>query len=158
MNWEAIGAVGEVLGAIGVIITLIYLASQLRQNTRELRSSRHESYSLLAFSVNEFRAEHAQTIAKHFAGEELTEAELIVVNANAQKLFLIMETTFLHYQEGTLAKDVFEARMVGLASIMANAPIRAIWDESKNYGFTAEFVELVESHIPNDAGSAAAER
>ena len=37
MNWEAIGAVGETLGAAGVIVTLIYLASQLRQNTRALK-------------------------------------------------------------------------------------------------------------------------
>lgn len=31
MNWEAIGAIGETLGAIAVIATLIYLASQIRQ-------------------------------------------------------------------------------------------------------------------------------
>lgn len=39
MNWEAIGAIGETLGAIGVIVTLVYLAAQLRQNTRALRSN-----------------------------------------------------------------------------------------------------------------------
>ncbi len=33
MNWEAIGAIGEIAGAIGVIVTLMYLAIQLRQNT-----------------------------------------------------------------------------------------------------------------------------
>ena len=33
MNWEAIGAVAELLGAIGVIVSLIYLASQVRRNT-----------------------------------------------------------------------------------------------------------------------------
>jgi hypothetical protein len=27
MNWEAIGAVAELLGALGVIISLVYLAS-----------------------------------------------------------------------------------------------------------------------------------
>lgn len=32
--WEAIGATGEVLGAIGVIITLAYLATQVRQSSR----------------------------------------------------------------------------------------------------------------------------
>ena len=39
MNWEAIGAVGEILGAIGVIVTLGYLASQIRQNSKLLRAS-----------------------------------------------------------------------------------------------------------------------
>lgn len=36
MNWDAIGAVGEVLGAAGVIATLAYLGVQLRQNSRNL--------------------------------------------------------------------------------------------------------------------------
>jgi hypothetical protein len=30
MNWDAIGAVGEIVGAIAVVATLIYLASQVR--------------------------------------------------------------------------------------------------------------------------------
>ena len=43
MNWEAIGAVGEVLGALGVIATLSYLAVQIRQNTRTVRSATHQA-------------------------------------------------------------------------------------------------------------------
>lgn len=39
MNWEAIGAVGEILGAAGVIITLVYLAVQVRQNSVLLERS-----------------------------------------------------------------------------------------------------------------------
>jgi hypothetical protein len=33
MNWEAIGAVGETLGALAVVLTLAYLARQMRQET-----------------------------------------------------------------------------------------------------------------------------
>ena len=39
MNWDAIGAVGEVLGAIAVVGTLAYLALQIRQNTERERLS-----------------------------------------------------------------------------------------------------------------------
>jgi len=38
MNWEAIGAIGEIAGAIAVIVTIGYLAIQIRQNTSALRS------------------------------------------------------------------------------------------------------------------------
>lgn len=38
MNWDAIGAVGEVVGAIAVVATLFYLALQIRQNTRMSRA------------------------------------------------------------------------------------------------------------------------
>lgn len=43
MNWEAIGAVANLFAALGVIATLIYLAMQIRQNTKAVRSSSIES-------------------------------------------------------------------------------------------------------------------
>jgi hypothetical protein len=38
MNWEAVGAVGEILGAIAVLVTLIYLATQIKQHTLATRA------------------------------------------------------------------------------------------------------------------------
>ena len=37
MTWEAIGAIGETIAAIGVIISLIYLAVQIRRQTLDNR-------------------------------------------------------------------------------------------------------------------------
>ena len=46
MNWEAIGAIAEALGAAGVVVTLVYLASQIRANTAAVRAeSRRTSVS-----------------------------------------------------------------------------------------------------------------
>ena len=36
MTWEAWGAIAELVGAIGVIVSLIYLASQIRHNTAQI--------------------------------------------------------------------------------------------------------------------------
>ncbi len=36
LNWDAIGAVGEILGALGVFGSLVYLGYQIRDNTRSL--------------------------------------------------------------------------------------------------------------------------
>lgn len=43
MNWDAIGAVGEIIGALAVIITLIYLSRQIRDGNRqaELNGMQH---------------------------------------------------------------------------------------------------------------------
>lgn len=35
MDWDAIGAIGEILGAIAVIASLFYVAYQVRQNTEQ---------------------------------------------------------------------------------------------------------------------------
>jgi len=39
VSWDAIAAVGELLGAAGVIASLLYLASHLRQNTEAVKAS-----------------------------------------------------------------------------------------------------------------------
>lgn len=44
MNWDAIGATGEVLGALVVVLTLGYLAVQVRQNTAQQK--REETVSI----------------------------------------------------------------------------------------------------------------
>lgn len=47
MNWDAIGAVGEIIGAVAVLVTLIYLAIQVRharraQQAEAIRANRLE--------------------------------------------------------------------------------------------------------------------
>ena len=37
--WEAIGAIGEIVGALAVVLTLVYLAIQLRLNTKSTNSN-----------------------------------------------------------------------------------------------------------------------
>jgi hypothetical protein len=39
MNWDALGSMAELLGAVGVIISLVYLASQVKTNTTTIRAS-----------------------------------------------------------------------------------------------------------------------
>jgi len=39
MNWEAITGISEMVGAIGVIVTVAYLAFQIRQNTKQLKQN-----------------------------------------------------------------------------------------------------------------------
>ena len=40
MNWEAIGAIAELAGAAAVVLTLVYLAIQVRQNTAAMEENR----------------------------------------------------------------------------------------------------------------------
>ena len=36
MNWDAIGAIAELLGAVGVIASLVYLAGQIRHSREQM--------------------------------------------------------------------------------------------------------------------------
>ena len=42
MNWDAIGAIAELLGAIGVIASLVYLAGQIRQSREQMRAATYQ--------------------------------------------------------------------------------------------------------------------
>ena len=51
MSWHAIGAIAETLGAIGVIASLVYLATQIRhsreqmtQNTRAMQAGSYQHF------------------------------------------------------------------------------------------------------------------
>jgi hypothetical protein len=39
MNWDALGAIGEIIGAVAVIATLYYLSLQIKINSNEISKS-----------------------------------------------------------------------------------------------------------------------
>jgi len=66
MNWEALGAIGEIVGAVAVVLTLGYLALQIRQSRRVIRRSacqRPQKASLRRWAVEELSAESRSRFA-----------------------------------------------------------------------------------------------
>ena len=39
MNWDAVGAIAELLAALGVVVSFFYLATQIRLNTKQVSES-----------------------------------------------------------------------------------------------------------------------
>jgi hypothetical protein len=58
MNWEAISAVGRLVGAVAVLVTLIYLAVQIRQNTAAVATATCESTMIGFNDINVVVASH----------------------------------------------------------------------------------------------------
>lgn len=126
MNWEAIGAVGELLGAIGVVVTLGYLAVQIRQNT----SSMTEGRRLALAQTYQMRADALQSMVVQAANSEigaiivkLTELgypenvealdQLSPVEGGRFRLWQIAQQThwdnmFYQYQQGYLDEEYYE--------------------------------------------------
>ena len=57
MNWDALGAVGEIAGAIAVVITLFYLAVQTKRNTAAVTT---ESARAAETAMSEFNRDLAR--------------------------------------------------------------------------------------------------
>lgn len=74
MNWDALGAVGELAGAVAVFATLIYLAVQLRQNSRLVKSSIAASTRESTNQLTGLLARDREALRVFYAGVEDREA------------------------------------------------------------------------------------
>ena len=147
MNWDAVGAIAELAGALGVIVTLLYLSSQLRHNTKALKSSTYQAYSSTAMSTIDSLSDNAEIAVKAGLGEELSQAEELRLSLYAAKLFSQMETIFLHYSEGLIDDEVFEARMSGLKKALGDGNTLKYWNIWKQYDLVKAFVRHVDENL-----------
>ena len=131
MNWDAIGAMGEMIGAGAVVISLIYLASQIRSQIEESRiAGMHavsegfrDAISSLADSPHVARI----WIKSNEDPLSLSDEELVQMFAIAQRNFRVWEEAFGLYQKGRLDDEVFESITKQYASFLAHRGFTHVW-------------------------------
>ncbi len=136
MNWEAIGAIGEILGAIAVIGTLAYLAVQVRHLKSELHVSSFrdmtESFAGVSNSVAT-SPELAAALEKANAGESLTPVEIRMLDSH----FISWMNAFelLYTQVSTEAIEIQQVTIAGVLTTFLSQErwARGYWDRKKNY-------------------------
>ena len=102
MNWEALSAIANLLAAIGVIVTLAYLAIQVRDNTKVTSAQSRHSLSEFILRISIFRAEHADRIAKVESGKSLTDGDRVFEYWGHMQVLLHAETYFHHHKLGLM--------------------------------------------------------
>ncbi len=75
MNWDAIGAVGEIVGAAAVVITLIYLAVQVRSARTATDANLVDRARDNSFECDRLLLEHAELWVRANSGVELSAAD-----------------------------------------------------------------------------------
>ena len=75
MSLEEIALVAEIVGAVAIIATLFYLAVQIRQNSRVVRSDVREKRTSTAQTMLLKLADEAELFQKLGSGDELSETE-----------------------------------------------------------------------------------
>ena len=79
MNWEAIGSIGEVIGAIAVVSTLIYFSIQIRGLSADSFSDSLSRVNEGERELSKMKQNHAALIIKANSGAVLTEEEEFVL-------------------------------------------------------------------------------
>ncbi len=124
MNWDALGAIAEGLGALAVLGTLGYLAVQLRQNTRLTNTSLYESAMDGYFELNRTMTD-AELSAFFFKcrsdPDRLSEYEVFRYH-NLTRMYLAhVYKLFRLYQQGVLPAREWETTARDARRNMANA-------------------------------------
>jgi hypothetical protein len=151
MNWEAIGAVGETVGAVAVVVTLIYLAVQIRQSNSQQR--REEIVSVqtgqnkLVSQLMEPRVIRALAImadSQPSAGVA-DRATAIFYTVQAINHF---EIVYDLYHNGSLDEERYQHWEGMFVSVVAIRGVRAWWEEgSGRLCFTAKVRNVIDQKL-----------
>jgi hypothetical protein len=152
MNWDAISAIAELLGALAVIVTLIYLAVQLRQQNTvtkaQIEQQRADSVIQLAtvLSVTENRLLYTKVVRdRSLTPADLSEEENIHLRIILSPLRANFENTYQQFQSGYISEEFYEDVSKQLYLIHGQLLLR--FDMPLTTGFRAELVRIIEEGI-----------
>ena len=145
INWDAIGAIAEFTGSIGVFISLIYVALQMRHSAAETRDASIHSVMQLAiqFRAESYSGELAEIRMKAATGEDLTALESLKFEGYLSALFELNELVFVQYQKKNLDPEYFEAWQRRTGAAISVPRIQHFWAKTKT-GYRASFVEYID--------------
>ena len=147
MNWEAISAIGQIVGAVGVIISVIYLALQVRSNARQTRLASMRSMSDAFNQWLQSLAENAEFGDLYYRGmrdfESIQGADLPRFSALMDHLFRIYEDMYYQKLEGHLDPRVWRGFEAPMRDIIAYPGAQAWW-RTRSHWFSGEFQQFID--------------
>ena len=156
MNWDAIGALSESIGATAVVITLIYLAIQVRNQTKEsiLTATRDLSRDYLdtVESITSDKEVFELYLRALTAYEDLPHEERIRISMIFFRIFRVSELRYLHYSSRKVDTVHFETGQLPIKELMKSPGLKAWWENNSDT-FTDEFrvhVDGINSGEKND--------
>src|SRR5262249_43172205 len=130
MSLSDFALIGNIVGAVAVVVSLIYLGRQIRQNTRHAQAAIQQARSNLL-------CEHSMRIAdspaldafmRGMAGDTtltpIQQAQFIFV---CRSMFFVSENHFLQHRLGLLTENAWSTFVSTVRSGMASCGYRAAW-------------------------------
>ena len=151
MSLEQLAALGELVGGLGVIATLLFLALEVRSNSRILRANAKTAGMESFANYNEMIATDpfvAPIIQAMLRGEgaRLDEVERFRFTAVVRALIQRMEAQYFQYVEGLVDEAYWTQRRVWLKGFLENPALQEWWElEARSAQVTEEFVRHINS-------------
>ncbi len=144
---QMLGNFGEFVGAIGVEITLAYLAVQIRHNTRATHAASHQAITDSLNQGNYAMAQDAELAQIFVTGKvgrgSLTEAEQQRLDSYLLALFHVFDSLWYSAKVGTGPRDLLLAEEKGFSHMMNLRGVYDWWNDNP-YAFSPEFRSYME--------------
>jgi len=150
MNWDAIGAVSEVAAAIGVVVSLVYLAVQIRENTRSSRSATRQSIVESVIATNMIWAQSesfSQVFQDHLDGKELADHEKLRLSGYCYVCLRNWENVHFHYRSDMLSDEEWHGFRQNLKALLQVKAFEDFWTRERevfSQAFRREVERLLE--------------
>lgn len=152
MNWEAIGALGEIVGAFAVVLSLLYVAMQIRSQNRESRiAAVHELNESFRGALTSFQNPNLADLFVRGKDdfESLPEAERVQFISMVQGVLRVWEDAFNQHQQKRLSEAQWQG-MVAQYSIYLSLPgVVKVWSMRK-IAYSEAFRAFVDSTTPTE--------
>ena len=125
MNWDAIGAVGDLLGAVAVVVTLIYLARQIGHSVSLARAEQNKGVNDLYAGWNDLIVSNpavAEILGRE-GGSELSRSETIQIRHLAYRIIDVYNVAEFSHANGQISEDEFRAYKEDLKAITGFYPV-----------------------------------
>jgi len=150
VNWDAVAAIAETAGAVGVIGSLIFVGFQIRRDARARRAQTiHQQTEAYCNVIREFvtTSEIPELLFRGMHDfSALMPVETVRFMAHHVRMFRIFEDTYLQHKEGHLEARLWTGFEAPLDDILGYPGSRAFW-RLRSHWFSGEFQALVEAKI-----------
>jgi hypothetical protein len=156
MNWDALGAVGEMIGAVAVVITLLYVARQIHQVNAQTQASARFSLIKELGELNLLIAGDksvASVFRRGLSGEQLDDDERLQFFTILGQFLNISSVLFDLHDDGLLPQNQWLMMRKDIISIFSEPGGRTFWDEVGRVGVHSKFSDAVEEILASDEAS-----
>jgi hypothetical protein len=137
--------VAEIVASVAILGTLIFLAIEVRDNTRAVDSATFQEISRDLQSI--IMAIPTEARDKARTGQELAGPERRQYIAFVVMALRIMESWWQQWQVGTLPEDVFLSYITHMRVTLGDEFSRNVWTGPRDISFLPGFEEYVDSFI-----------
>jgi len=150
MNWEMISAVGQMLGAIGVIISIAYLAVQIRNQNKESQRAAMNVLTIHWSDLNRSLVDNPDLAALWIRAlrsfDELDGASKLRFGAHLGRFLRMADGLYLAVLDEALDRRLWRGYERTLADTAAYPGFQSWWATRKHW-HTDEFCALIDRHI-----------